>query len=632
MENTSTQPAAENVKPIPFKAETRQLLDILIHSLYTDREIFLRELISNASDALTRMDFELLTNHNVLDPDAELSIRIVPDPNENTLTITDNGIGMSAEELAEDLGTIAHSGARAFINAVRENAQAKGASRSPDDIIGQFGVGFYSAFMVAESIRVVSRSYRPDVPPASWYSSGDDTFTIGPAERANRGTSVIVKLKEDAKEFLQIHRLEEIIRKHSDFVPFPIYVGEEKEQTNRQVAIWRQNPRQVEQKEYEEFYKQLTLDFEDPLTYAHMVVDAPVQMYSVLFVPGSRERGLFALRREDGLKLYSHKILIQNFSKEVLPEYYRFIQGVVDSEDLPLNVSRESVQSNRVMAQLKKLVTSKINEMLKKLAEEKPDQYTKFWEEFGRYLKEGVATEQTEPENLYPMLRFRTTAQPDRWSSLDDYIQRMKTGQSDIYYILGDDQHSVLYSPHLDIVKKHGFEALILTEPVDAFMMVRLTKYKDHALVNVASGELKFPEVEAEKDKESEAALPVEEFIGLVSRFKAQLGDRVVDVRLTDRLSDSPARLVDPQGVPNQELQRVYRLIQENYQVPKKVLELNPRHPMMAGLNALPAEDPINQPMIEQIFENALLVEGLHPDPVGMIPRIQKLMEAALRK
>lgn len=632
MENTSAQTAAESVQPIPFKAETRQLLDILIHSLYTDREIFLRELISNASDALTRMDFELLTNHNVVDPDVELSIRIVPDPNENTLTITDTGIGMSAEELVEDLGTIAHSGARAFINAVKENTQAKVAGKSPDDIIGQFGVGFYSAFMVAESIKVVSKSYRSDVPPASWYSNGDDTFIVEPAERTNRGTSVIVKLKEDAKEFLQIPRLEEIIRKHSDFVPFPIYVGEEKEQSNRQVAIWRQNPRQVEQKEYEEFYKQLTLDFEDPLTYGHMVVDAPVQMYSVLFVPGSRERGLFALRREDGLKLYSHKILIQNFSKELLPEYYRFIQGVVDSEDLPLNVSRESVQSNRVMAQLKKLVTSKINDMLKKLADEKPESYIKFWEEFGRYLKEGVATEQNEPESLYPMLRFHTTSQTDQWSSLDDTIQRMKPGQSDIYYILGDDQHSVLYSPHLDIVKKRGFEALILTEPVDAFMMVRLTKYKDHALVNVASGELKLPEAEEEKEKESGTALPVEEFISLVSRFKTQLGDRVADVRLTDRLSDSPARLVDPQGVPNQELQRVYRMMREDYQVPKKVLELNPRHPMMERLNALPADDPLNQPIIEQVFENALLVEGLHPDPVGMIPRIQKLIEAALNK
>ncbi len=310
--------------PISFKAETRQLLDILIHSLYTEREIFLRELVSNASDALTRMDFELLTNREVLDPDTPLSIRILPDAEANTLTIQDTGIGMTAEELVDDLGTIARSGAREFLKA----AQSSG--KNVSDLIGQFGVGFYSAFMVAEWIRVTSRSYRKDAQAATWYCTGEDTFTVEPAEKATRGTEVVIKLKEDAKEFTEEQALHEIIRKHSDFVPFPIYLGDKDEQANRQTAIWRQQPREVEQKDYDEFYQQLTLDFEPPLAHAHMVVDAPVQMYALLYFPSKAERSPFALRKEDGLKLYARKVLIQEYNRDLLPEYLWFVQGVVD--------------------------------------------------------------------------------------------------------------------------------------------------------------------------------------------------------------------------------------------------------------------------------------------------------------
>ncbi len=295
MSDTSKDSSQGEIQSIPFKAETRQLLDILIHSLYTDREIFLRELISNASDALTQIDFLSLTNRNVNSPEAELSIRIAPDPKENTITISDTGLGMTSDELVENLGTIAHSGARAFVEA------AKKSGKDLANMIGQFGVGFYSAFMVADWIKVVSRSYKPDAQAAVWYSTGNDTFTVEQAERAERGTSVIVKLKSEASEFLQESRLKEIIRKHSDFIPFPIYIGEEKEQINRQTTLWRQNPRQVEEKEYHEFYKQLTLDFEPPLIYTHMVVDAPAQMYAILYVPSKFERALFSLRREDGL-------------------------------------------------------------------------------------------------------------------------------------------------------------------------------------------------------------------------------------------------------------------------------------------------------------------------------------------
>jgi len=624
-DQTTQSPAESSSQPIPFKAETRQLLDILIHSLYTEREIFLRELISNASDALTRMSFEMLTNRNVLDPDAELAITITSDPTAGTLTISDTGIGMTSEELVEDLGTIAHSGARAFMTAAKEGA------KNISEIIGQFGVGFYSAFMVAESIRVISRSYLPEATAASWYCTGEDTFSIEPAQKIDRGTAVIIKLKEDAKEFAQESRLREVIKKHSDFVSFPIYLGEKKEQANKQTALWRQTPRKVEKKDYEDFYHQLTLDFSPPLTYIHLSVDAPVQMYAILYVPSKSERNLFSIRKEDGLKLFSCNVLIQEYCKDVLPEYYRFIQGVVDTEDLPLNVSRETIQTNRIMVNLKQLITSKITGALEKLAKDEPDNYSKFWEEFGRYIKEGVAIEQTEPESLYPLLRFHTTKFTNQWSSLDDYLGRVKPDQKDIYYILGDDERSVVYSPHLDIIKKHELEVLLLTGPIDTFMVVRLAKYKDHNLVNVSSPDLKLPTLATEPETETAPSLDSSEWVSLIQRFKSRLGEKVTDVRMTDRLSGSRARLVDPEGAPNQEMQRVYRLLKEDLQTPKKILELNPSHSILMHLNTLPADAELGQMIIDQIYENALLIEGLHPDPAGMIERIQKIIEAAIK-
>jgi molecular chaperone HtpG len=608
-----------------FKAETRQLLDILAHSLYTNREIFLRELISNASDALTRLDFEMLTNREVLDPDTELAIRIIPNEKERTLTVIDSGIGMTADELIDNLGTIAHSGARAFVAAARE------AGKSPSDIIGQFGVGFYSTFMVAEWIKVNSRSYKPDSEAGSWYSTGGDSFSVEQSDKGGRGTEVIVKLKDDAGEFLQEYRLREIIRRHSDFIPFPIYLGEGNEQINRQTAIWRQQPRQVEQKDYDDFYRQLTLEPDPPLVHAHMVVDAPVQMYALLYVPMKYERGLFSMRRDDGLKLYSHKVLIQEYCKDLLPEYLRFVQGIVDSEDLPLNISRETVQSNRIMAQLKKLVTSKVIESLKKLAQEKPEVYHKFWEGFGRFIKEGVAIEVDDQAELYPLLLFRTTQHLDSWSSLEDYTGRMKPEQKAIYYLLGDDIHSAVFSPHLDLVKQYDYEVLILTEPVDPFMLARLTKYKEVSLENVATSKLEPLKKEGSETDVPSPGITETDYADILARFKAQLGDRVSDVRMTERLAGSPARLADPEGAPNPELQRVYHYLKEDFNAPKKVLELNPRHAILVGIKALPEESELSRLIIEQVYEDALLVEGLHPDPVGMVPRIQKLMEAALK-
>ena len=610
-------------QPIPFKAETQQLLNILIHSLYTEREIFLRELISNASDALARLDFVMLTDRDVLDSDTPPHIRIRTDKDAGTLIVEDTGIGMTHDELIENLGTIAHSGAKAFVEA------AHTAEQHLTEIIGQFGVGFYSAFMVADSIQVVSRSYQQTAQSAAWQASGEDTYTLGDGDRQARGTEVRIKLKEDASEFLDETRLRQVIKRHSDFIPYPIYINDASEPVNRQTALWRQAPRSVEEEAYQDFYKQLTLDFTDPLAHAHMVVDAPAQLYALLFVPQDPRNLVFSPRKEPGLKLYARKVLIQEFCTDLLPPYLNFIQGAVDSEDLPLNVSRESVQSSRVMALLKRLVTGKVLEVLKALGAEDADEYHKFWEIYGGLLKEGVAIEQDEPEKLFPLLRFHTDKDSTGWSSLEDYLARAQPDQKEIFYFLGEDPSAVRFSPHMDAFRKAEIEVLVLTEPVDPFMLMQLKAYQEHPLVNVAEAEL--PEAEEdEPDKAEVPALDAGAVADLIVRFKTLLGERVSNVRTATRLSDSPARLVDAEGAPDQSVQRVYRMVDKDFEMPKKVLELNPKHPIMIRLAALRPADPKFDLVAEQIFENTLLVEGLHPDPVSMVKRIQDLIASAL--
>ena len=612
--------AKDDAQSYHFKAETKQLLNILIHSLYKDREVFLRELLSNASDALNRLRFEMVTNQDVLDPKAELCIRITADKEARTLTIQDTGIGMTRDEIIENLGTIAQSGARKFLEAAQEK---KG---DLTQVIGQFGVGFYSVFMVAEWVRVTSRSYKPRAKAVSWYATGDDNYQISPAEMNERGTKIEIKLKEDAAEFAEEYRLKNIIHKHSEYVGFPIYVGEEKESVNKQTSIWRTSRQEVTEEQYKDFYKQVTLDFEDPLLHVHVITDAPVQLYALLYVPGKSERGIFALRKEDGLKLYSRNILIDEYNKDLLPEHLRFVQGVVDSEDLPLNVSRETVQATGMMARLKKVVTGQIMKELETLAKNDAEKYKTFWEEFGSYLKQGVASNPMEAESINPLLRFKTNLHPDTWSSLDDYVGRMQPEQKLIYFIVGDDPKSILRSPHLDYFQSQGTEVLLLTEPMDSFMLMGLHKYKDYELKNVAQAEIPDkPKEEAEKEQ-----IPESDFSKLIERFKQVLGERVTDVRASHRLSQSVARLADPDGALNPELQRVYKFLGKEYEVPKKILELNPSHEILKKLLTLDENSELQTLIIEQIYDSALLVEGLHPDPSSMAPRVQQIIEAAL--
>ena len=612
----------EPTQQFSFKAETKQLLNILIHSLYKDREVFLREMLSNASDALNRMRFEMVTNQNVLDPDAELKIHIEVDKDKRSLIVTDTGIGMTREEIIENLGTIAQSGARNFIEATKDK------NTDITKVIGQFGVGFYSVFMVAESVRVISRSHKPDEEAVSWYATGEDNFIIGEADKSERGTRIEVKLKEDAVEFAEEFRIKNIIHKHSDYIGFPIYIGDEEKPVNKQTSLWRTPKKDVTDEQYKDYYKQTTLDFEDPLTHIHMVTDAPVQLYALLYIPSKAERGVFSLRKEDGLKLYTRNILIDEYNKDLLPEYLYFVQGVVDSEDLPLNVSRETVQASGLLPKLKKVLTGQVMRELENMAKKDTEKYETFWQEFGLYLKQGIAANPVDADTINPLLRFKTNLNPDTWSSLEDYVSRIKEEQKEIYYIVGEDPKSVLRSPHLDYFHSQGTEVLLLTDPMDSFMLMGLRKYKDFDLKNVAQADVDTSK--KTEDQPEEEKLPETDFNSLVEQFKKVLGERVTDVRASNRLTQSVARLADADANANPELQRVYKYLGKEYEIPKKVLELNSSHAILKGLLKLEAGSELQNAIIEQIYDSALLVEGIHPDPSSIAPRVQQIIEAAL--
>ncbi len=617
-----------------FQAEIQQLLNILVHSLYTDRDIFLRELISNASDALNRVQFQMLTDKNVLDPDAELKVQIAANKDDGILTISDTGIGMNRDELIENLGTIAQSGAAAFLQQLQE----QGAQNIPaTDMIGQFGVGFYSVFMVADKVEVTSRSYRPDDQAWTWTSDGSQTFSITPAEKSTRGTTITVYVKEDAQDFLEEWRLREIVKKHSDFIAFPIYVGDEV--ANQQTALWRRPAREVAEEDYANFYRQLTMDFNPPLLHLHVQADAPVQFYSVLFVPEKADRGILATRTDHGLKLYARKVLIQEYNKDFLPNYLRFVDGVVDSEDLPLNVARESVQTTRKIKRIGASLKGKLLGEFERLAQEEPERYATFWREFGVFIKEGIATEPADADRLAGLLRFHSTlSETDAPTvSLADYVGRMRDDQDAIYYILADDTDAVKHSPHLDAFQARQIEVLIMTDTVDSFMLMNLAEYDGKPLQNVDDADIDLPDTDDEtgEDAERPDKLDDEPLEAVRKRFADVLGERVIEVRESKVLKQHPVRLAAPEGQLDRNVQRVYRMLEKDYDVPRKILEINPRHPLIHNLAGWIADDPdapIVPQVIEQLYESALLLDGLHPNPANMVGRIEALMEQATRR
>jgi molecular chaperone HtpG len=614
-----------------FQAETQQLLDILIHSLYSEREIFLRELVSNASDALNRLQFEQLTNADIIDPDLPLEIRITVDKDAKTLTITDTGIGMTAEEVRDNLGTIARSGAKNFMQALKDAPNKDTAT----NIIWQFGVGFYSVFMAADKVRVITRSYKSDAEAIAWEASGGTEYTVEPADKAQRGTEITLYLKEDAEEFLQPWRIKNVVTKHSDYVGFPIYVGDDEKPANKQTALWRQSPRDVTDEEYKNFYQMLSMDFAEPLLKIHMRADVPMQFYALLYVPTTAEASPFSPRKEPGLKLYARKVLIDDYNKDLLPEYLMFMQGVVDSEDIPLSVTRETVRANRIMANLKKTITNKVLSELKQMANKEREKYLEIFAEFGRFLKQGVVMTPADKDDLLPLLFWQTSHDDtkDSFHSLDDYVARMTTGQNDIYYVIANDYHSAKRSPHLDPFRQRGIEVLYFSDPVDAILPMGLTEYKGHQLRSVDEADIDLKDVgQLAEDEAQSEPLTETTFESLIDRVKRVLGGKVSDVRESKSLVGSPARLVSDDSGGQRHMFRINRLLDREFQLPVKSLELNPRHPLLHNVSNLLAsngDNPLIDVVIEQVFETALLQDGIHPDPAAMADRLTALMQAA---
>ncbi len=638
--------------PVPetlqYQTEVSQLLDILAHSLYTDKAIFLRELISNASDALNRVQFEMLTNDNVVDAERELAIHLIPDAENHTLTIRDSGIGMNREELIGNLGTIAHSGAKAFL-------QEAASAASREEIIGQFGVGFYSVFMVAEEVRVTSRSFRPEDQAWTWISAGKNEYELVPATQDVRGTEITVKLQADS-DFTDSWRLQEIVRNHSDYVSFPIYLVEpvtpadtddehdaaedrspvaespewSETKINRQTAIWRQPPHEVQEEEYNQFFGQLVLGGSDPLLHVHLVTDSPVDIRTVLFIPSERPPDMFDVHRDHGLRLYSRKILIQKYNQDMLPEYMRFVEGVVDSEDLPLNISRETIQNNPMTRQISKTLANRILRELTRLATREPEKYHTFWRQYGMFIKGGLATDFERQDTLVPLLRFQSSKSDGAWIALDEYLERMPASQKAFYYVEGNDVAAAQRSPHLDYFRAHDIEVLFFTDPIaDTYVTVALPEYKEHKLVNVDGAEVEVPATGEDATRDETAATDIEL---LVERVKKVLDDRVEDVQASSLLVEHPSRLVYAGESMSRAFERMSSLMGQETPEQKRILELNPHHELirnMVTLHATRPTEPLLDLLIEQVMDNALLLEDLHPDPASMTDRILSIMQAA---
>lgn len=606
-----------------FQAEIKQLLNILVHSLYKDREIFLRELISNASDALNRVRFEMLTNNAVYDQEAELAIHVTIDEDNHTLLISDSGIGMTAEDMINGLGVIARSGARAFLEQARQGDGAQTAA----EIIGQFGVGFYSVFMVAERVEVTSRSHQPDAEAVRWVSSGDDRYEIEPADKTNRGTDILIVLREDAQEFASTWRVRDIVKRHSDYINFPIYVHKANaEQTeadakpiNEQTALWRQPADQVEDEAYNRFYTALTLDPQPPRRVIHFQAEAPLQFYAMLFIPHSSERSMLTPRVEPGLKLYARKVLIDEYNTDLLPDYLWFVQGVVDSEDLPLNVSRETVQANPIVGKLKNVLTRRVLSELKDVAEKSPDEYNAFWQEYRNFIKHGVVSDFGSRDRILPLLRYISSLDVGKLISLDEYVEGMVKGQEKIYYVVADDVASADRSMHLDSFRARGIPVLYLTDTIDGLLVPNLRSYKGHDFVAVDADDVDLEGIgEKPADAPENEAVEQENMADLISYMLARLGEKVKSVRVSTLLSQSPIRLVTPAGAMDRHQQRLYRMLEKEIEESPRILEVNPHHALIHNLaERLQANrtDPMLERGVDLLYELALLADGTHPNP-----------------
>jgi molecular chaperone HtpG len=610
-----------------YKAEMKQLLHLIIHSLYKHPEVFLRELVSNASDALNKVRFLQVTNTTVHQPDAELCIRIEIDEKNQTLSIEDSGIGMTREDLIERIGTVASSGTLDFLSRVKDGEKKLDGS----ELIGQFGVGFYSVFMVTDEVTVETRHADEDAKGWRWKSQGGGTYTIEEIEKADRGTRISFTLKEDAKDLASDYRVKDIIKKYSNFVDFPIYVGKEK--VNSVTALWQRKKEDLQKEELDEFYKFVANDFREPLDHLHLHIEGRVNFKALVFIPSEPPFGYFDPREEKSLHLYVNRVFIQDDCKDLVPEYLRFVKGVVDTEDLPLNVSREVTQSSPVTAKMREIITNRILGMLEDWSKTDADKYNEFFRKFGNYLKLGLTTEFGSKDRIVDLLRFETSkTDAGAYTSLKQYVADMGEEQKEIYYITGEGRDVVEKNPNLEYFRKNAIEVLFLTDPVDLFTVTSLPEYEGKSIVSIEKAD-----IDISKDESEEASaetLKGKEAKDILTRFKEILGDRVEDVIESRRLVDSVATLVVGKEGMDAQMERMMKMMNKDYSGAKKILEVNLRHPLvknLADINAQNHESPVLKESVEQIYDGALLIEDNLQNPMDFVRRAMEFMEKATR-
>lgn len=618
-----------------FQTEVKQLLHLMIHSMYSNKEIFLRELVSNASDASDKLRFEAIAQPELLEDQPDLRIRISSDDKANTLTIEDNGIGMSRQEVIDHLGTIAKSGTAAFMQ------QLSGDQKKDASLIGQFGVGFYSAFIVADKVEVFTRRAGLDAAEGvHWESAGEGEFSIATVEKPERGTRIVLHLKPSESEFADGFRLRNVVTKYSDHISLPIELpkqhhGEEAEKpaetewesVNRASALWTRPRTEVKDEEYQEFYKHVAHDFENPLSWSHNKVEGKLEYTSLLYVPGRAPFDLYQREAPRGLKLYVQRVFIMDDAEQFLPLYLRFIKGVVDSNDLSLNVSREILQKDPAIDSMKSALTKRTLDMLGKLAKNEPEQYANFWKAFGSVLKEGPAEDYANREKVASLLRFASTQQNDDSEvvSLDTYIERMVEGQDKIYYLTGERYNQVKNSPHLEIFRKKGIEVLLLTDRIDEWLMSHLTEYNGKQFIDIARGDLDLGKLEGEEDKQAQEK-QAEAKADLVKRIQEALKDELQEVRVSHRLTDSPAVLVINEDDMGLQMRKILEATGQKAPESKPILEINTSHPLLDKLDN--EQDETRFADLSQIlFDQAALAAGeALQDPAAYVRRLNALL------
>lgn len=612
-----------------FQSETRKLLDIVIHSLYTERDIFLRELISNAADALEKMRHESILKDEIFDKNVELDINISVDDKNHTITIIDTGLGMTRDELISNLGTIAHSGSKTFLTTLSEQ------DRKDTNLIGQFGVGFYAAFMVAKKVRVQSRSYLPEEQGHEWISDGAGSYSVDQCPGLHRGTKIILELKEDCHDYANEDTIKRIIKQYSSFVSFPIKVAGET--INTVQALWTRGKNEIEEEEYTEFYKFVGATYDEPLSRLHFSADVPLSINALLFVPKENFEHMGFGRMEPGVSLYCQKILIDQHSKKILPEWLRFLKGVVDSEDIPLNISSQALQDNALVAKINKVVTSRFLKHLDELAKSEPEKYAEFWKTFGMFLKEGATSDFTHREAISKLLRFESSkSEPGKLISLSEYVERMPEGQKDIYYINGPSREAIEAGPYLEAFKKQDIEIIYTLEPIDDFVFSHLGEFDGKKLLSADRADLDLPE---KKEEKKEAELGREKLdknvaSSLTKWMKKVLGDRVKEVSASKRLVDSPAIIVNPDGFMTSSMERVMRAANQDSGLPMggKNLEINTGHQLIKDLADLRVKnEALAKTIVEQIHDNAMIQAGLMVEPRSMVERSYRILAQAVK-